>query len=275
MANEQETETPEVTDTNTVAPVETPETQPASQEEKPTETPEETVKPVEEPKLETVPQHVYNKLYGKMKHMEKELAGHNTPTQQESNTPQEPSEPNWEQYEAEGRTVEQFNADYIKHQVNLGIEANKQQEAERADTQSLDDRYRAADMNFSQKMHSVTSANPDFQETHRAAVDAGIQFSPEIDLAIREAPKAGELFHHLLKNHQVSYELMRLSEQSGQAALVHLGTIMATLPTGNSQPALNLTKANPPPNPISDGGNSQIEIDENSSIADFQAAFPD
>jgi len=253
-----------------VEPAVTPE--PQANQDPPADpaTPEPKVEPT--PQVEnTVPMHRFNDVYGKMKSLERQIQANERPAPEPSANP-EPSEPNWEQYESQGKTVEQFNGDYIGYQIKLGIAASKQQDVEQANINSMQDRHQKAGLNFASKAQAARLTTPDFDAVMSSADTQGISFSPEINLAISESPRAAELAYHTVKNPQVAYRLMSMPPEQ---ALMELGSIMANLPTGNSQPDLNLTKANPPPNPLGPGGNSNTEIDENSSIAEFQARFPD
>jgi len=253
-----------------VEPAATPEPQaqtPEVEQKAPEATPEPT------PAVEnTVPMHRFNDVYGKMKSLERQIQANAQPAP-EQRVNQETEEPNWEQYEAQGKSVESFNADYIGFQVKKGIEANKAQEAETANVNNLQERQQKAGLNFQSQAQAARLSTPDFDSVLASADAQGINFSPEINLAISESPRAAELAYHVVKDPQVAYRLMSMPPNQ---AFMELGSIMASLPTaGNSQPDLNLTKTNPPPNPIGPGGNTNTAIDENSSILDFSSAFPE
>jgi len=216
-------------------------------------------KPAGEPKpgnSDVVPQWRLNQEYGIRKRLERENA--DLKAQINPPTPAaEPSRPVWEEYEAQGKTAEQFNSDWIQYEVKEGIKAGKVKDA--ADTQQADlqTRWDNANINFQQKSLAAKAVHTDFDDVMNTGMAAGINLPPHVRLAISESDNAGELGYHVFKNHETAYKLMSYSPEQ---ALIEIGRISATLPAGNGQSDPNLSKTPDPPNPLGGGSKAVTEF---------------
>ena len=150
-------------------------------------------------------------------------------------------------------------------------EAAGKSEREKTSQNALADRQTKAEVNLQTKAAAARAAHPDFDATIDAARNLGIGFAPSLELAISEHENAGELGYQLAKNHDVAYKLMTLPPEQ---ALLALGTFIAKMPTGNSQPANKLTELNPPITPLNGGGAPVTQYADDMSDADFDRMFP-
>ena len=234
-------------------------------------------KPVEVNKQEnsdeTVPYHRFKSVYAKQKELERELQELKSqpanPTKEPASN-QDSNEPIWEEYQAQGKTVEEFNKDYLKHNYTELRKAEKQEEAKISNAKDLEDRQLKASINIQQKATQAKAKFTDFVPVMQKAKEAGIGFSEEINLAIAENKNAGELAYNVFKDHSVAYELMSLPREQ---ALIRIGEISASLKSGNSQPS-KMTNMNPPVAPLSGGGKVSKVYHDKMSDAEFDMTFP-
>lgn len=219
-----------------------------------------------------VPQFRFNEVYGQLKESQRKVAElEQKKSPPVNDTPAAPSEPNWAEYEAQGKTVEQFNADWVDFKVDKKLQASANETATKKAENALADRRTKAGLNFQTKAIAARAAHPDFDAKLQAASNVGIKFSPEINLLISESKEAGELIYHMANNHEDAYKLMTLPPNE---ALMELGRIKSTLQAGNSQPDANLTKVGNPPDTLNGGAPATAKFKDGDSLDAFSTAFP-
>ena len=252
----------------------TPNNQPASKG-----APPEGEKAPEVPK--TVPMDRFTTVYRRMKDAERKAQEYEAKTSTpaaNTSTPAAPASdgaPDWADYEAAGKSEADFTNDWVDHKIRQGVSdgiaRSKETEREKTSQNALADRQTKAEVNLQTKAAAARAAHPDFDATIDAARNLGIGFAPSLELAISEHENAGELGYQLAKNHDVAYKLMTLPPEQ---ALLALGTFIAKMPTGNSQPANKLTELNPPITPLNGGGAPVTQYADDMSDADFDRMFP-
>jgi len=180
------------------------------------------------------------------------------------------NEPVWEDYEAQGKTVTDFNKDYLDFHYDSKRAKEKEQETAQTQQSEWNDRTMKATLNYQTKSQSARANHQDYDAKIQEAQSIGIGFAPAINLLIDESENAGELRYHLSTNHEAAYKLMSLPIDK---AILKLGSIAGKLPTGKSQP-VNMTNTEQPPEPLHGGGKAPTKWREGGTLAEFKAMFP-
>jgi hypothetical protein len=218
----------------------------------------------------SVPMNRFNAVYREKKELERKLQAMERPAQETVQAQEKPSEPKWEDYESKGKSVEEFNSDWVDHRVNQGLQAANEKSKQEQEQNSAYERQTKAGLNFQAKAQVARSQFEDFDKTLASADAVGISFPPEINLLIAENEKAGELAYHLAKNHDDAYRIMSLPKDQ---AIYQLGMISSTLQSGNGQPS-KMTNSKPPISPLNGGGTVKSEYSDDMTQDEFNTAFP-
>lgn len=222
-----------------------------------------------------VPMDRFSAVYKRMKAAErkleeKEKAVGQPPAAGSPSSTARQDAPNWADYEAAGKTAEEFNADWIDHKVKTTLEAKEKADRAKADDDAQLDRESKAMANVQRSAATASRRHADYQEKLKGAQELGIQFHPALELAIAESDDPGELGYQLAKDTDKAFELMALPVDK---ALIRLGQYLAKMPSGNSQPA-KMTNTEPPPIPLNGGGKAPLQYAPAMSDADFDRLFP-
>lgn len=229
---------------------------------------------------ETVPEWLYKKEFKNSKNLARENAklkeqinGSKSDAIEETQTTS--NTPNWDDYQAQGKTVEEYNNDYVNHLVEKGVNEglakaeSKKTEAQKAS--DFEERQAKAYQNVQTKTMATRAAHADFDKVLEAGNNANISFSPEIELLISENENAGELFYNLVKDHGMAYKIMGMPYEQ---AVMELGRFSAGISAVNNQQDPNLSQIQDSPTPLDVGGSPVTEFSKDMSDADFDRLHP-
>jgi hypothetical protein len=217
-----------------------------------------------------IPEWRFKQEYKARKELERKVQELESKAQAKPETPKGSKAPNWEEYESQGKSVAEFNEDYLDYHYESKRAKEREREAQQTQESAWQDRTMKASLNYQMKSQSAKANHEDYDIAIQNAQNIGIGFAPIINLNIDEDENAGELRYHLSTNHEDAYALMSLPHDK---AIAKLGRISAKLPTGKSQPA-NLTKTGEPPEPLNGGGKAPSKFHEKMSLSEFDAMFP-
>ncbi len=227
--------------------------------------------------IEHVPMHRFKEVYSKMKTLERQIQENGNPAKEtKPQTTPESSEPNWDEYQKQGKTVEEYNSDWVEHKTKATISKVERQNAEKFARDKEIERQTNAGLNFQKQAITARTKYADFDKVMSSADEVGISFPDDITLMIAESDIAGDLGYHLAKNHDDAYRVMTLAMQNPMLAIKELGRIESKIQNGPSQQPSMVTKAKPPIEPLNGNGKvvSSFSSNPNMSLSEFNALFP-
>jgi len=204
--------------------------------------------------------------------LEAQVAGLQKPADQVSEKPDENKGPDPENYEHGINDINYIN-DLAVHN---GKEAGKQAYQEARETElkqaretEVQQTVQKAESNFTQKMEQAWDKHKDFQQVWESG---GFNHDPAVMHALKSSENAGELTYQILKNPELSQEIMQMDPVSAIYKIGELGAKLTPVQKKNKNGTSNMPE---PFEPLNTGKpNSRPEYSEDMSNDQFAARYP-